>query len=185
MRTGAKVVACVIAVAVLAGMTAMAVPALASVRDASSSALGTANSFGSPDVTTKGDAASIATDSTDYSTWSEEDLAAARAKHPYPLVVNHPSRFVGDCLQNSTMTASGSLRGAQALVDMRPSEYAKGTVTVNAEGTLATYTVAAGDAGVAIGERFCVDYITVFQYNDIYPVPHPGDVVLLLPEYRL
>lgn len=118
---------------------------------------------------------------TDYSTWTDEELAAARADDAFPVVINHPSRFADGCRQNSVMTESGGLAGAQMLVDMGPREFAQGTVTRDAEGRLATYTVAPEDAGPAIGTRFCVDYITVFQYNDVYPWPHPGDVLRLRP----
>lgn len=65
------------------------------------------------------------------------------------------------------------------LADAGPLEFAVGEVGVDDAGRLATYTVAAGDAGFAIGERFCVDYITLFQFNHVYPVPHPGDVLVL------
>lgn len=65
------------------------------------------------------------------------------------------------------------------LTDTGPLDLAAGDVTLDHDGNLATYTVAAGDSGLAIGERFCVDYITVFQFNHIYPQPHPGDVLAL------
>ncbi len=75
-------------------------------------------------------------------------------------------------------STSVSLEGP-LLTDSGSREFAAGEVTRDAEGRLATYTVAAGDAGLAIGERFCVDYITVFQFNHIYPMPQPGDVLSL------
>ncbi|MGO2683188.1 hypothetical protein [Microbacterium sp.] len=111
------------------------------------------------------------------------DLAAARAEDPHPTDMNHPSRWAGSCTQNSMMTASGSLRGAQKLVDMGPSTFANGSVTFDSAGRIATYTVAPGDAPSAIGERFCVDYVTVFQYNEVYPMfsVQPGAVLSLLP----
>lgn len=118
---------------------------------------------------------------TDYSTWTDEELAAARADDAFPVVINHPARFADGCRQNSMMTASGALVGAQTLIDMGPRQFAEGTVTRDADGRLATYTVAPGDAGPAIGTRFCVDYITVLQYNGVYPWPHPGDILRLHP----
>ena len=60
-------------------------------------------------------------------------------------------------------------------------EFATGPVTFGADGGVETYTVQPGDAGMAIGERFCVDYITVYVASGIYPVPHPGDVLLINP----
>lgn len=65
------------------------------------------------------------------------------------------------------------------LTDHGPLEFAAGDVSLDSDGHPETYTVAAGDSGLAIGERFCADYITVFQFNDVYPVPHPGDVLAL------
>ena len=65
------------------------------------------------------------------------------------------------------------------LIDAGPLELAAGDVTLDADGKVVSYTVAAGDSGLAIGERFCVDYITVFQFNHVYPEPHPGDVLAL------
>lgn len=75
---------------------------------------------------------------------------------------------------------TGSLRGE--LVDRGPSDGASGTVTD--DGNVVTYTVEAGDALPGIGSRFCVDYITVAQYNHVYPTwdIHPGDVLILSPD---
>jgi hypothetical protein len=60
-------------------------------------------------------------------------------------------------------------------------EFASGTVTFGADGGVETYTVAPGDAGEAIGERFCVDYITLYVANDKHPTVHPGDVLQINP----
>lgn len=176
------------AIVVVAGLCVLAVPAFTAVGQTVTS-LGAASSTTEP----TGDEATVAetntalnaTEGTDYSTWSEDELAAARAKNPYSTVINHPSRFAGECRQNSVMAAGGTIIGAQMLVDMGATEYASGEVTLNDEGLIATYTVAPGDAGMAIGERFCIDYVTVFQYNDVLSVPHPGDILLLLPAHRL
>lgn len=189
MSAAAKVASGIVGVAVLAGLIVVAVPAFAAIGVAVGGMSNTAKMLTSPDETdvtsAVTDADLIPTDYTDYATWTDADLAAARAENPFPLVVNHPSRFVGDCLQNSIVTMAGTLEGAQTLIDMGPAEHAQGAVTHSAQGSLATYTVVAGDAGLAIGERFCIDYVTLFQYNGIDQAPHPGDVMLLLPEYRL
>jgi hypothetical protein len=40
--------------------------------------------------------------------------------------------------------------------DLGPREFATGTVTYNKQGRPATYTVAPGDADIAIEQRFCL-----------------------------
>jgi hypothetical protein len=63
-------------------------------------------------------------------------------------------------------------------------EFANGTATFGADGGVETYTVAAGDAGIAIGERFCVDWVTVFVANGKWAPAdtiQPGDVIQINP----
>lgn len=66
--------------------------------------------------------------------------------------------------------------------DRGPSEYASGSATMGADGGVETYTVAAGDSGMSIGERFCVDYVTLLVANGKWPPAQtiqPGDVLLI------
>jgi hypothetical protein len=69
--------------------------------------------------------------------------------------------------------------------DRGASEYASGTVTFGEDGGVETYTVAAGDSGMSIGERFCVDYITLEVANQqrwrMGRQLQPGDVLLINP----
>lgn len=65
--------------------------------------------------------------------------------------------------------------------DMGARELAAGSVTLGTDGEVQTYTVAPGDAGAAIGERFCVDYVTLLVANDTFPTIHPGDVLRINP----
>lgn len=66
--------------------------------------------------------------------------------------------------------------------DRGPSEYASGTVTFKADGGVDTYTVAEGDAGASIGERFCVEYMTMFIRNGVQQgTVHPGQVLKINP----
>lgn len=44
------------------------------------------------------------------------------------------------------------------LVDTGPREFATGTVNLDDDGTIVSYTVAPGDSPVAIGDRLCIDY---------------------------
>lgn len=59
---------------------------------------------------------------------------------------------------------------------------ASGEVGYTADGLIETYTVAPGDTLIAIGERFCVDYVTVGAFNDRFMTDlQPGDVLILRP----
>lgn len=81
-------------------------------------------------------------------------------------------------VEEDAPTTSVSVEGPDEFVDMGASELASGPVTLDDEGRLATYTVEAGDAPKAIGARFCVDYITLLQFNYIGTI-QPGDVLSL------
>ncbi len=178
-----KIAATAISLVTIAGLVALAAPAVTAAWETVAPIVETSSASSQPAVPTSDDADEPATDEVADAAAA---LAAARAEDPHPTDMNHPSRWAGACTQNSMMTASGSLRGAQVLVDMGPSEYANGTVTLDANGRIEAYTVAPGDAAAAIGERFCVDYVTVFQYNEVYPTfsVQPGDVLSLLPGRR-
>jgi len=65
--------------------------------------------------------------------------------------------------------------------DRGPSEYAQGTVTLDDEGNPKYYTVAPGDSGMSIGERFCIDYVSLLVVNDAFPTMHPGQVLQISP----
>lgn len=122
---------------------------------------------------------------------NNEQIEAQRRQNPHPTDMNHPSRWAPGCSQNSAIAFAGSttpgevgrasLQRARTLVDMGPRQFATGTATYDDDGQPVAYTVAAGDAGEAIGARFCIDYITVMPFNDTFPMIHPGDVLRLRP----
>lgn len=93
----------------------------------------------------------------------------------------------GDCATNAAIHPYGahdpSARLAGELTDMGVTAFASGVVGYTEDGLIETYTVAAGDSLIAIGERFCVDYVTVGAYNDRFgsKVIQPGDVLILRP----
>lgn len=184
MKTAAKIAAGVASVAVLAGLTALALPALAPIGSIAEGIHNTARTFApleelSAVVPTSAPIAPVASEGTDYSTWSADDLAAARAEEPHGYLINHPSRFAPGCMQNSSFE-NGTLRGAQTPVDMGPREFAAGEVGYDEDGKIATYTVVPGDAGAALGERFCTDYVMLLGANDKWTSGmHPGDVLRL------
>ena len=76
---------------------------------------------------------------------------------------------------------SGSPQATYPRPDRGPSEFASGTVTLDPEGNVATYTVAPGDAGMSIGERFCIDYVSLLAVNDAFPTLQPGQVLTINP----
>lgn len=68
------------------------------------------------------------------------------------------------------------------LIDSGPRNFAEGEVELDGQGRPAMYTVASGDSPIAIGDRFCVDYVTVLQYNRTWPHIDPGEVLVLSPD---
>ncbi|MGP6205078.1 LysM domain-containing protein [Microbacterium sp.] len=93
----------------------------------------------------------------------------------------------GDCATNAMIAIDregpGKLLGE--LTDMGASGYAAGPVGYDEHGRIETYTVQPGDALAAIGERFCIDYITVGVYNHRMPpgkTIQPGDILVLRPD---
>ncbi len=49
-------------------------------------------------------------------------------------------------------------------IDHGPNKYANGTVELNDEGKPTYYTVASGDTRYGIGERFCIDELSLYSY---------------------
>lgn len=76
---------------------------------------------------------------------------------------------------------SGSPQATYPRPDRGPSEYAQGTVTLDEDGNVTTYTVAPGDSGMSIGERFCIDYVSLLAVNDAFPTLQPGQVLTINP----
>lgn len=66
-------------------------------------------------------------------------------------------------------------------VDNGMTDFARGTVTKTADGIIATYTVAAGDAPSAIRERLCSDVYAAMTYSRLGSMLYPGDVLTLGP----
>ena len=68
------------------------------------------------------------------------------------------------------------------LTDRGARDLAAGTTGLDAEGRIVTYTVAAGDALYAIGERFCIaNAMTIAHLNHTQTI-QPGEVLLLHPD---
>lgn len=139
--------------------------------------------------------------------WASERFAAEPSTAPTPapedpaqesLVslgdgISVPVGGPGDCTTNAFInigsddgeTMHAKLLGE--LVEMGESELASGPVTVDADGEIFSYEVEAGDSLIAIGERFCVDYVTVGSFNHVrgFEPIAPGDVLYLRPDPTL
>lgn len=93
----------------------------------------------------------------------------------------------GDCPSNAAIHPYGAFdpeaQLGGELRDMGSSEFASGEVGYTADGLIESYTVAPGDALIGIGERFCVDDITIGAYNDVLDDEgiQPGDELVLRP----
>jgi LysM repeat protein len=142
--------------------------------------------------------------------WASERLAVEPSTAPSPapsdagetteegLVslgdgISVPAGGPGDCTTNAFINigstdgypAYGKLLGE--LVDMGEAELASGPVTLDADGEISSYEVQPGDSLIAIGERFCVDYVTVGMLNHVRGNEQiaPGDVLYLRPDPTL
>ena len=155
-----------VAVVVVGGLVALAVPAFASIAQSAHDTIeGAGNIAATLDPSAEPDAGSTL-EPTPEPTPTEPLQAAAWA--------------VG-C---DDFAAVGGYAGAakpSPRPDRGPLEYASGPVTLNADGEVETYTVQSGDAGTSIGERFCVDYVTLLVANDAWPTLQPGDVLVINP----
>lgn len=102
--------------------------------------------------------------------------------------VQIPAKGPGECRTWAAIHPYGegdpNARLGGTITDLGSTTYASGTVGLNADGQIATYTVAAGDTGMGIGERLCIDYVTLLAYNGKFMPPseiHPGDVLVVRP----
>ena len=164
----------------IVGLAALAAPAVASTVQAVT-----------PVVETAASAASAA-DETPEPYPAERD-AAAKADLPPGYVylgqgLSIPEGGPGDCTTNGFINimshddgpAHATLLGGP-LVDMGPQPGATGEVVTDAEGIRA-YVVASGDWPEAIGERLCIDYVTVTSFNNVQGPITPGQVLTVRPD---
>ena len=146
----------------------------------------------------------------DVTSWASERFAAEPSPAPTPTAtdvadaagnelvdlgdgISVPAGGPGDCSTNAFINIGsddGSAHHAKLLgelVDMGTSELARGPVTRDADGRIFSYEVQSGDSLIAIGERFCVDYVTVGNFNHVrgFEPIAPGDVLYLRPDPAL
>jgi hypothetical protein len=103
-----------------------------------------------------------------------------------------PTGGPGDCEASALISISGpsestmtaKLLKPENLMDTGPREFAQGEVGRDAEGRIATYTVAPGDAPYAIGDRFCIyngGSLPSMNGNDPGTAFSPGRTIVLDP----
>lgn len=178
MKRNTKITTAVVVVAV-AGLIAVAAPAVISAAPAVVDAASWASERFGAEPSTAPTSRADASDPVGY-----VDLGDG---------ISVPSGGPGDCTTNAFINigsddgspAYGKLLGE--LVDMGTSELARGPVTLDADGEIFSYEVQAGDSLIAIGERFCVDYVTVGSFNHVRGNESiaPGDVLYLRPDPTL
>ncbi|MGO2747460.1 hypothetical protein [Microbacterium sp.] len=176
-------VAVVVSALVVAGLVAVAAPAVVSVA----AEVGTWAPLGQP---TDAPAATPTITSAPSSTPAPGEHADAPTGYvDVGYGTSIPAGGPGDC-ESSAYIWIGSvgdepmhadLTGAD-LVDMGPREFAIGEVGLDDQGRPATYTVAPGDATYAIGDRFCIYNGLALETLNGYShgaVIQPGDVLTL------
>jgi hypothetical protein len=182
MKRSTKITAAVVVVTV-AGLVAAAAPAVISAAPAV---------FGVASWASE----SLAVEPSAAPTSSSADAGGATEPEGYVDMgdgISIPAGGPGDCTTNALITI-GSDDGYPMyakllgeLVEMGESELARGPVTLDADGEISSYEVQAGDSLIAIGERFCVDYVTVGSFNHVrgFEPIAPGDVLYLRPDPTL
>lgn len=155
-----------VAVLVVGGLVALAVPAVAAIGQAAQDAAqGVGNLARTLDA-------------------SDESVAETAVPEPTPTP-RDPKQAAAWAIGCDDFGAargySGFPQATYPRPDRGPSEYAQGTVTLDEDGNVKTYTVAPGDAGMAIGERFCIDYVSLLAVHDAFPTLHPGQVLTINP----
>jgi len=72
------------------------------------------------------------------------------------------------------------------LRDAGPEPGAEGVAHLDAEGRVASYTVAAGDAPSSLEDRFCLMWTSLYRLNHVWAddgkTIQPGDVLILRPD---
>ena len=157
--------------AVIAGLVALAVPAIAALPDTLA-----------PDPAATAETAPA----------PKHQLAAAPVSSSGPALqtINghtFSAEGPGNCTTNAAIhpygTADPRAKLLGELTDMGETEFASGDVRFTPDGLIDSYTVVPGDSLIGIGERFCIDYVTVGAYNDRLGsnAIQPGDTLVLRP----
>lgn len=160
---------------VIGGLVVLAVPAVASVTDVVSS-------WASPKPTE---------DPPEADSMNDDDAATEKTMldelgDGYVYVGNGtaiPKNSPAGCEEPRWLHVGGGRASINGdLIDRGVNELARGTVGLDADGNVKTYTVESGDALYAIGDRFCIaNALTIATLNHTRTI-QPGEVLLLAPE---
>lgn len=125
--------------------------------------------------------AGVGTDATSIGARSTERQASVAASEPESANVDDEPLCTSRAHIPWVQSEFPALVGT--LVDNGPTELADGQVGYDAEGQISTYTVQPGDAGESIGNRFCIEFLSLASYNGRNgpKVIQPGDVLVLRP----
>ena len=179
-----KIVVATVTLVTVAGLIALATPAISAVWDAVIP-LASASSPSSP-----ADPAAAPTSEQTAEPATPSDPAGPPSGY---VDVGHgtsiPAGGPGECTASAYIWIGSDegepmraeMTGAD-LVDMGPREFAVGDVGLDEQGRPATYTVAPGDVLTRIGDRFCIyNGMTLATLNN-YPggaIIQPGDILTL------
>lgn len=182
-------IAVAVSVLVIAGLAAVAAPAVVSVA----SSIGSWALSERPSAPTAGPTPA-ASPTPAVEPEGTGEIAEGTGEFPDGYVdvgfgTSIPAGGPGDC-ESSAYIWIGSMdgepmhveMGGADLVDMGPREFAVGAVALDGEGRPATYTVAPGDVTAAIGERFCIYNALALETLNGYShgaAIQPGDVLTL------
>lgn len=163
------------AVLVVGGLVILAAPAVASVAGAVSSWANSTATEESPEVD------SVAEDDA-----AIEKKMLGELGDGYVYVGNGtaiPENSPAGCEEPRWLHVGGGRASINGdLIDRGVNELARGTVGLDAEGNVKTYTVEPGDALYAIGDRFCIaNALTIATLNHTRTI-QPGEVLLLAPD---
>lgn len=175
--TTRKLAAAAASVLVVGGLAALAAPAFVTLADGAGAAVSGIGNFTGISGQEREPAREVTpTESADDGSGAPlTGIEEARA------IRDAAARRIGCDEMNIARGYSGSPQATYPRPDRGPHDFAAVTVTYDEDGNVATYTVAPGDAGAAIGERFCIDYVSLFHVNGIHPIPRPGDVLVINP----
>ncbi|MFE6734530.1 hypothetical protein [Microbacterium sp. NPDC057650] len=188
MNRTAKVASWVASAVIVAGLVAIAAPAITGIVSPTPSRTQASAPTEKPAAVKTTPAATPASE-----TPAPAPVIAPKDPCPSPrpsISLVQDGRKTGSSYNEGGGTVTGVL--SDELADLGPREYAKGTVKRNAAGEIVSYTVAPGDVYDLIYERFCfTDYYSVIGYNNgleplrsrpAYRGLQPGDVLILRPD---
>lgn len=167
----------------VAGLIALAMPAVSELADST-----TADTAANGGPTAASSPAAPSSDAVGETTASLDGEGGTAGYQDIGGGVSIPVKGPGDCPTWAAIHPYDAWNPAARLggtiTDLGATSYASGEVGLNDEGEISTHTVASGDTGYGIGDRLCIDYITLLAYNGKSTSEEqiqPGDILILRP----